>query len=292
MRKIAVFGTFLCAALLAMGCFACTPSKPSSSVVDVSWVSEEKVYFLQEDPSGLRELWAEASNRKSKVATSSEVPGGCGPLDFIFKVRPDVLGVALECDGFEQLLSYSSGGFAALWRVPPAADVAIVKDGRGYIGTGVNGCWGIEAFGVGGEAFDEEWRKNSCSHGSAKSPALLADGGLAYLRTEREAPETPVRDESRPWAVLVHRANGGTDVQIGPTFYGLPDLATSPSGFQAVVTFSKGGSGEVVKLDLASGSTHSIYKSGGFVTSPSVSPDGRYVAFIDGGRLVKQEISV
>jgi hypothetical protein len=86
----------------------------------VAWVSRDKIYFLREVGSEGSELWLRAAGRQSKLVSNEEIPNQCGPLDFLFVVKPGILGLGMLCDGFARLVSYSetTGDFAALLDVP------------------------------------------------------------------------------------------------------------------------------------------------------------------------------
>jgi hypothetical protein len=293
MRKI-ISTLAVCATLVTVG--GCIPSASGRALVtDVAWVSRDKIYFLREIDSDGSELWLRDAGRERKLASNADVPDRCGPLDFLFAVKPGTLGLGMECDGFERLISFSetTGAFAALLDVPRAADVALGDDGRtGYIGTGKNGCWEVEPFGDAVGSYFKQWEEYSCRSGkSAKSPAVVGDGSIIFLATNELPPEQPVRDERRAWRLTITSQEGGGVEQVGPELHGLPDLALVPGGSKTVVTASFDGSGKVLEIDLRSGRSRRIYHAEGIASSPSVSPDGQRIAFVGGGRrLIIEEL--
>ncbi|KAB1907089.1 hypothetical protein [Micromonospora sp. AMSO31t] len=193
-------------------------------------------------------------------------------------MKPGVLGLGVACDGFERLISYSetTGAFAPLLDVPPAADVALGDDGRsGYVSTGKDGCWEIQPLGNPVGTYFTDWEKYSCRSGkSAKSPAAGGDGSVIFLATNELPPEQPVPDERRVWRLMSTSKQRAGVEQVGPELRGFPDLALAPGGGKAVVTVSFNGPGEVLEVDLHSGKSRRIRKTGGYASSPSVSPDG------------------
>jgi Tol biopolymer transport system component len=85
---------------------------------------------------------------------------------------------------------------------------------------------------------------------------------------------------------------GGEAEQIGPELHGFPDLALVPGGSKAIVTVCFNGPAEVFEIDLRSGRARRIYKTEGVALSPSVSPDGKEVAFVGGDRrLIVRKLS-
>ncbi|GAA4561451.1 hypothetical protein GCM10023176_00050 [Micromonospora coerulea] len=264
-------------------------------MTDVAWVSQDKIYFLREIDSEGSELWLRDAGRERKLASNADIPDHCGPLDFLFAGKPGTLGVGMECDGFDRLISYSetTGAFAALLDVPRAADVALSDDGgSGYISTGKDDCWEIQPFGdaVGSDLID--WEDYSCRLGkSAKSPVIVGDGSVIFAATNDPPPEQLRADERRVWRLMAASVERGGVEQVGPELHGFPDLAVVPGESKAVVTVSFNGPAEVLEVDLRSGQSRRIRQTD-FALSLSVSPDGKKVAFVDGkGRIVVQKLS-
>ncbi|WP_431942362.1 TolB family protein [Micromonospora marina] len=284
----------MCATLMAAG--GCAPSvMERSRVGNVAWVSQDKIYFLREVGSEDSELWLRDAGRDRKLASDVDVPDHCGSFDFLFAVEPQVLGLGMKCDGFERLVSYSetTGAFAALLDVPSAVDVTWSDDGRnGYLSVGKDGCWEIQPLGEAAESQLADWGSWSCRSGkSAKSPSVAADGSIIFLATNEPQPEQLDGYERRVWRLMTISEGKGAVGQIGPELHGLPDLALVPGGSKAIVTVSFNGPGEVFEIDLRSGDSRRLYEAEGAALSPSVSPDGKEVAFVGGGRrLIVQEL--
>lgn len=293
MRKI-ISTLAVCATLVTVG--GCIPSALGRArVTEVAWVSQDKIYFLREIDSEGSELWLRDAGRERKLASNADVLDHCGPLDFLFAVKPGTLGLGMECDGFDRLISYSetTGAFAVLLDVPRAVDVALGDDGRsGYISTGKDDCWEIQPLGDAVRSYLTDWEEYSCRSGkSAKSPAVVGDGSIIFLATNEPRPEQLDGYERRVWRLMAASKERGGVEQVGPELHGLPDLALVPGGSKAVVTVSFNGPAEVLEVDLRSGQSRRIRQTD-FALSPSVSPDGKKVAFVDGkGRLVVQKLS-
>ncbi|MCZ7439600.1 hypothetical protein O7598_24565 [Micromonospora sp. WMMC241] len=284
----------VCASLAVVG--GCAPLASQPWVINVAWVSQDKIYLLREIRSDSVELWLREAGRERKLASNADVPGHCGPLDFLFAVKPGTLGLAMACDGFTRLVSFSgtTGTFASLLDVPSAASVALADDGRAsYIGTGRNGCWAIQPLGEARISYSIDWEEYSCQSGkSAKSPVLVGENGVVFLAANGLPPEQPVRDERRGWRLMITSQAGRGAEPVGPELHGLPDLALVPGGGKAVVATSFDGSGAVLEIDLRSGQSRRVYRAQGVALSPSVSPDGKRVAFVGGGRqLIVKELS-
>ncbi|WP_405092558.1 hypothetical protein OG767_06290 [Micromonospora sp. NBC_01392] len=259
-------------------------------------MSQDKIYLLREIGSDSVELWLREAGRERKLASNADVLDHCGPLDFLFAVKPGQLVLAMACDGFTRLVLFSeaTGAFAALLDLPTAASVALADDGRaGYIGTGKDGCWAIQPFGKALRSYFTDWEEYSCHLGkSAKSPALVGENSVVFLATNELPPEQPVRDERRGWRLMITSQAGGGVEPVGPEVHGLPDLALVPGESKVVVATSFDGSGEVLEIDLRSGQSRRIYRAEGIAFSPSVSPDGKRVAFVGRDRqLIVKELS-
>lgn len=195
----------VCASLAVVG--GCAPLASQPSVINVAWVSQDKIYLLREIGSDSVELWLREAGRERKLASNADVLDHCGPLDFLFAVKPGQLVLAMACDGFTRLVLFSeaTGAFAALLDLPTAASVALADDGRaGYIGTGKDGCWAIQPFGKALRSYFTDWEEYSCHLGkSAKSPALVGENSVVFLATNELPPEQPVRDERRGWRLMI-----------------------------------------------------------------------------------------
>ncbi|WP_139128647.1 TolB family protein [Micromonospora humi] len=283
----------VCASLAVMG--GCAPLASQPWVINVAWVSQDKIYLLREIPSDSVELWLREAGRERKLASNADVPDHCGPLDFLFAVKPGTLGLAMACDGFTRLVSFSekTGAFAALLDVPTAASVALARDGRAsYIGTGKNGCWTIQPLGEARGSYFNDWEEYSCRSGkSARSPVLVGENSVIFLATNELPPERPVRHERRDWRLMIASQAGRGVEPVGPELHGLPELALVPGGSKAVVATSFDGSGAVLEIDLRSGQSRRVYRAEGVAFSPSVSPDGKRVAFVGGDRqLIVKEL--
>lgn len=285
----------LCATLVAVG--GCTPSALGRAhVTEVAWVSQDKIYFLREVDSESSELWLRDAGRERKLVSNEDIPHKCGALDFLFVVKPGILGLGVPCDGFARLVSYSetTGAFAVLPDVPRQADdVVFGDDGRsGYVGTGKDDCWEIQPLGEVAGTDLMDWEEYSCRSGkSAKSPVIVGDGRILFLATNEPRPEQLSGDERRVWRLMMTSKDREGVTQVGPELHGLPDLALVPGGSKAVVTVSFNGPAEVLEVDLRSGQSRRICRAD-YATSPSISPDGKKVAFVDGrGRIVVQKIS-
>ncbi|MFJ8206933.1 TolB family protein [Micromonospora chalcea] len=284
-----------CVALVAVG--GCTPLVMGQPQVDdVAWVSQDRIYFLREVGSEGSELWLRDAGRERKLVSNAEIPDLCGPLNFLFVVKPGKLGLGAVCDGFGRLISYSetTGAFSTILDVSiQTAAVALADDGRsGYIGTGKDGCWEIQPFGESVGSYSTDWKEYSCRSGkSAKSPVVVGDGSIFFLATNEPRPERLDGYERRVWRLTTALKEQGGVEQVGPELHGFPDLAPVPGGSKAVVTVSREGSAEVLEVDLRTGQSRRIRQTD-YVSSPSVSPDGKNVAFVDGkGRIAIEEIS-
>jgi hypothetical protein len=283
-----------CVGTVVLG--GCIPSiSPRQLVTDVAWVSHDKIYLLRDSGSGVRELWLREAGRERKVASNVDMPDLCGMLDFLFTVKPGVLGLAIECDGFERLLSYSevSGAFVTIGDVSPAAEVALEEDGRsGYISTGKDGCWAIHRFGGDAGNRSIDWDGYSCRSGkSAKSPSILGDGRIAFLATSELPPDRPEGDERRVWRLMIISKDGKIE-PLGPKLNGFPELTLIPGSNKGVIMLSSDDLESVFEVDFSNGELRRIYHEDGFVSSPGVSPDGKRVAFGDGkGRVVIRNLS-
>ncbi|MEU4595285.1 TolB family protein [Micromonospora aurantiaca (nom. illeg.)] len=264
-------------------------------VTSVAWVSQDRLYYLREDDSEVSELWVRDAGRERKLASQSDMPVPCGPLDFLFAVEPGTLGIGMACDGFQRLISYSeaTGSFNDLLDVPSASDVALNADGRsGYVSSGKDDCWEIQPFGdaVAGDLID--WAEYSCRMGkSAKAPVVVRGGRVVFAATNEPPPDRLRAEERRVWRLMAASRERGEVKQVGPELHGFPDLAVAPGGSKAIVTVSFNGPADVLEVDLQSGQSRRI-RQADHARSPSVSPDGRKVAFVDGnGRIVVQDLS-
>ncbi|MEU7573702.1 hypothetical protein [Micromonospora sp. NPDC049240] len=293
MRKI--FSTLAVCLILASvsGCTLLALGEPQ--VTSVAWVSQDRLYYLREDDSEISELWLRDAGRERKLASQSDMPTPCGRLDFLFAVEPGTLGLGMACDGFQRLISYSetAASFDDLLDVPSAADVALNADGRsGYISSGKDDCWGIQPFGdvAAGQLID--WDEFSCRVGkSAKGPVVASGGSVVFAATNDPPPEQLKAEERRVWRLMVASTERGEVKQVGPELHGLPDLVGVPGGSKVIVAVSYNGPADIFEVDLQSGVSRRI-RQADLAKSPSVSPDGKKVAFVDGrGTIVVQGLS-
>ncbi|WP_431931020.1 TolB family protein [Micromonospora sp. RP3T] len=264
-------------------------------VTSVAWVSQDRLYYLREDDSEISELWLRDAGRERKLASQSDMPKPCGRLDFLFAVKPGTLGLGMACDGFQRLISYSeaTASFDDLLDVPSAAGVALNADGRsGYVSSGKDDCWKIQPFGdvAAGQLIDLD--EFSCRAGkSAKGPVVAGGGSIVFAATNDPPPEQLKAEDRRVWRLMVASAERGEVRQVGPELHGLPDLAGVPGGGKVIVAVSYNGPANIFEIDLQSGASRRI-RQADLAKSPSVSPDGRKLAFVDGkGNIFVQGLS-
>jgi hypothetical protein len=280
MRRFAFVLTVLAAVTVA----ACRPTATLVDRIDAVWLAADDVYVVRSVDSDRREIWRRAPDGETFVVKGSDIPNACGPVDFLFRAGQGRLGIGLRCPDRERLVGYTpaTGSFDVLRDIGSAATVTLRPDGRaGYRGDGANGCWTISHFGEGsGIRVGAASTDGDCGGtGSAKSPRLLPNGDLAYLGTDAAPAEQPVRDDMRLWHIYVSEANGARPV--GPALVGFPEMDVSADGTTAVVALATAAGGRLMRIDLSTGNSREVARSSHSIGSPSISPDGRRVVYIE-----------
>jgi hypothetical protein len=277
--------------LVAMGGCA-VPRFEVVSRMSPVWLADDAIYFLRQADSAPLELWVRdpADDGERRVASSSDVPDACGPLDYLFRVPDGRLGVALECDETGRLMAFdpSSRSFVRLGDLAsPAAQVTLRADLTGGYSADVSDrCWSLSNVALPQGELTPTLPELTCAGGaSARSPVLTRWGGLVFAATRDRPTGQPVDDGKRRWSVHLAGFQGIPFKGIGPTFQGLPDLDLSPDEKTAAVTATRFGRSRLLLVDLGNGETRELGSSERSLCDPTFAPDGQHVAYSDGERL-------